>query len=179
MILHPVPPGPFIGECLVLGFAVGWVVAGTRSLAGKWPAALSLAAVLVSFGVGWREYTGFRAGTHAPVPFHGAAYGMAVAFETLAIPLAAAWLKRGGKEAYLLPAVALIVGIHFFGLVWAFDSPACGWTGGAMCLLPIATVSCWPRVMTRRSDDGETRWWDVVVGLGCAAILWLAVLTQF
>ncbi len=174
MTPHPVPAGPLAGTCIVALFAALWVVAGTRSLGGRWWAALSLLAGLLSTGLAWREYGLLRAGTHASAYFDGAAYEAAVAFESIAIPLTAVFLKRGGKQAYLLPAIALIVGIHFFGLVRAFHSLACWGIGAAMCLLSIATVACLPAV-GRRKTGGEFRWWDVVVGLGCALILWFSL----
>ena len=171
--------GPFIGSTLVTTFAVGWVAAGVRSLLARWPTTLSLLALAISAIAVWRECGLLRQGVHVPKRFDAAAYGAAVAFESIAIPLAAALLKRHGKAAYLLPAIALIVGVHFFWMVWAFDSPACGWIGGAMCVLPIATVTCLPAVTRRGIDGHETKLWDEVVGFGRAVILWIAVFTQF
>ena len=173
------PYGPFIGATLVSAFAVGWVLAGVRSLAGRWPVTLSLLAAAISAVVVWRDYRLLREGIHVPTRFNGAAYGAAVTFESIAIPLAAALLKRNDKASYILPAVAQIVGVHFFGLVWAFDSPACWWIGGAMCLLPIVTVTCLPELTRGRTGGSKIHLWNVVVGIGCAVILWVAVVALF
>jgi hypothetical protein len=175
----PFPYGPFTGATLVSAFAAGWVAAGARSLPRRWPLTLFVSALAISAAVLWRDYGLLRRGMHLPKSFDGAAYGAAVMFEAVAIPVAVTLLNRFGKAAYILPAIALIVGVHFFGLVWAFDSPACWWIGGAICVLSISTIAWVPSHSRRKADGGETKLWDVVIGVGCALILWFAVATEF
>jgi hypothetical protein len=58
--------------------------------------------------------------------------------------------------------------LHYFGLVWALGSNEYWFVGIAMCLLSILTMS-----MVRQNL------WDLVVGLGCAVILWFSVIRAF
>jgi len=100
--------------------------------------------------------------------FNGKIYGIVVMLEFLAILIAAVLLNRSGRTEYLMPVIALIVGLHFFGMVPATHSNDFWWIGGIMCALPLATMSILPQ-----------RFWSLVVGFGCALILWLSALRAF
>jgi hypothetical protein len=91
-----------------------------------------------------------------------------VAFEAVLIFLAVLFFRRSDRKHRLLPIISIIVGLHFFGMVAALGSNLYWWIGGAMCVLPIVTMSMLPRHI-----------WNPVVGLGCAVILWSAVICAF
>jgi len=94
--------------------------------------------------------------------------GLSVAFETVLIFLAVFFLRSGDRKRFLLPIISIIVGLHFFGLVWALGSNEYWFVGSAMCLWSILTMSILPRNL-----------WDSVVGIGCAVILWFSVICAF
>jgi uncharacterized protein DUF7010 len=67
------------------------------------------------------------------------------------------------KPEYLAPTIALIVGLHFFALARPMKLPSHWVVGGLICLVAVGTVLAVP-----------TGYWGPVVGLGNAAILWVA-----
>lgn len=93
---------------------------------------------------------------------------MFVTLEVIAIGCAVILLNRFDAKQYLIPVIAFIVGTHFFGMVPALRSNDFWWVGGAMCLLPVLTMSLLPQ-----------KTWTPVVGVGCALILWLSALRAF
>jgi NAD/NADP transhydrogenase beta subunit len=103
-----------------------------------------------------------------PAAFNGKAYGLSVALEAVLILVAVLFLRSGDRKRFLLPIISIIVGLHFFGLVWALGSNEYWFVGSAMCSLSILTMSLLPRNL-----------WDSVVGLGCAVILWFSVICAF
>ncbi|HST31137.1 MAG TPA: hypothetical protein VLK27_09910 [Chthoniobacterales bacterium] len=154
-----------IGAIIVSIFAVTWTAAGARNLGRTRFRLLFLASVLISGAL-------IYAGTHIvpahPPMFNGKAYAIAVTLEALLIFLAVMILRMTDHKSLLLPVISIIVGLHFFGMVPALSSNLYWWIGGAMFLLPIFTMSILPR-----------KSWDPVVGLGCALILWCAVICAF
>jgi hypothetical protein len=154
------------GAIIVAAFAILWVAAGTRQLGRVWFASLLLLALLISglliFAAGFIPYAA-RGGR-----FDGNIYGIFVALEAIAIVIAVVLLNRIRRKQYLIPIIAFIVGAHFFGMVPALHSNDFWWVGGAMCVLPLLTMSILPH-----------KFWAPVVGIGCALILWLSALRAF
>lgn len=154
-----------IGAIIVSVFAIVWTAAGARNLGRRWFALLFFMSILISLGL-------ICAGSHTepsyPAVFHGKAYGIAVTFEAVLIFFAVLILRMMDRKYLLLPVISIIVGLHFFGMVPALGSNLYWWIGAAMCLLPILTVLILPRNI-----------WEPVVGLGCALILWSAVICAF
>lgn len=103
-----------------------------------------------------------NAGTN---PFVAGPYRLAVLFEVIAIPLTAAVLNRAGYPGAVISSVAVIVGLHFFGLVPAFKARRFAVMGGAMVL--VGLVSLLLPTGTGTSPRGA------LVGLGCALVLWV------
>ena len=155
-----------VGAIIVAAFAILWVVAGARQLGRVWFASLLLLALLISgsliFVAGFIPYAA-RGGR-----FDGNTYGIFVALEAIAIVIAVVLLNRTRRKQYLIPIIAFIVGAHFFGMVPALHSNDFWWVGGAMCVLPLLTMSILPQ-----------KSWAPVVGIGCALILWLSALRAF
>jgi hypothetical protein len=69
---------------------------------------------------------------------------------------------------YVWPSVALIVGLHFFPLRYAFRLPVYDVTGAFMSLVGIVAMVA----LAMGHDLGMPHGWDVVVGLSCALVLW-------
>jgi hypothetical protein len=154
-----------VGAIIVSGFAVAWTAAGARRLGRRWFAILFSLAILISLGL---IYAGAHIAPGRPVTFNARAYNISVAFEAVLIFLAVFFFRRPDRKHRLLPIISIIVGLHFFGMVVALGSNLYWWIGSAMCALPIITMSLLPRNL-----------WDPVVGLGCAVILWFAVICAF
>jgi hypothetical protein len=154
-----------IGALIVSGFAIAWTSVGARSLGRRWFAFLFVMSILISMAL---IYAGAHlAPARSPV-FNGRIYEIVVALEAVLIFVAVIVLRRINRKDLLLPVISLIVGLHFFGMVPALGSNLYWWIGSAMCLLPILTMSIAPRNV-----------WQPVVGLGCAMILWCAVICTF
>lgn len=155
-----------VGAVIVAFFAVLWVAAGVHELGRRSFAALLTISILIS-GAIVLAATRLQFGGHGG-GFNGKIYGIFVTLEGIAIAIAVVLIKRADAKQYLIPVIALIVGAHFFGMVPALQSNEFWWVGGAMCLLPLVTMSLLPE-----------RLWAPIVGIGCAVILWLSALGTF
>jgi hypothetical protein len=155
-----------IGAIIVACFAVLWVAAGASQLDRRWFVTLLALAILISGAIVFAA-TRIPFGRHSG-GFNGKVYGIFVMLEFIAILIAAMLLNRAGRTEYLMPAIACVVGVHFFGMVPALRSNDFWWVGGVMCALPLATMSILPQKI-----------WSPVVGIGCAVILWLSALRAF
>jgi len=155
-----------VGAIILACFAVFWVAAGTYEFRRLQFAFALTVAILISAGI-------VIASTRIPFGkqsggFDGKIYGIFVTLEVVAIVITVGLLNRFGAKQYVIPAVAFIVGAHFFGMVPALRSNDFWWVGGAVCVLPLLTISISPQ-----------RFWAPVVGVGCAVILWLSALRAF
>ncbi|HLW34513.1 MAG TPA: hypothetical protein VKS98_02535 [Chthoniobacterales bacterium] len=155
-----------VGAIIVASFAIVWVAAGASQLKRQWFLTLLGLGVLISGSIVFAA---------AKIPFgrqsegfNGKIYAIFVTLEVVAIVIAVTLLKRIGAKQYLIPAIAFIVGAHFFGMVPALGSNEFWWVGGAMCLLPLVTISILPQEK-----------WSPTVGIGCAMILWLSAVGAF
>jgi hypothetical protein len=154
-----------IGAIIVAGFAVLWVAAGTHQL-GRWFLPLLTIAILISAAIVVASLR-IPYGAHSG-GFDGKIYGIFVTLEVVVIVITAVWINRIGAKQYLIPVIAIIVGLHFFGMVPALHSNEFWWVGSTMCLLPLLTMSILPQGT-----------WAPVVSIGCAVILWLSGLRAF
>jgi hypothetical protein len=166
---------------IVASFAALWAALGVRSLGRGWAIGLTLASVLLSLALVMAGVGQLRSpSTTAPAGvLHPNAYWLSVAFEAVAIPLAVFILKRWRQHQYILPIIALIVGLHFFVLVPAFGSFEFAWIGSAMSVIALATIWFLPPTVTWRVGPSRRQvdLWRLVVGIGCTAVLWcLAVM---
>jgi hypothetical protein len=150
-----------IGAIIVAIFAIFWTAAGAHEFNRRWFAFLLAMSILISVSI---VLVAMRVPfARSSRVFDGRIYGIFVAFEAIAIAVAAVILNRTGHKQFLIPVIALIVGVHFFGMVPALHSNKYWWIGGAMCALSIL-----PRNI-----------WTPIVGLGCAIILWSSAICAF
>lgn len=173
-----------IALTIVIGatFAGFWGLSGSAALPGA--AGILTALLVLSITVGWLgvAYTYHRAARQRPAatgdtsnPFRTRAYRIAVIAQCIAIPVAGRLLTAAGRTDAIMPAVALIVGLHFFGLVPAFQSWRFAVVGGAMALLALISLTLSPQ-MTLEGSGQQLGLRAAVVGLGCAVILWGGIL---
>jgi hypothetical protein len=154
-----------VGAIIVSCFATTWAIVGARTLGRRWFAFLIAVAIFISAGV---IFAGAHIALAHPLTFNARAYNIWVALEAALIFFAIVILRATNRKHLLLPVISIVVGLHFFGMVAALGSNLYWWIGGAMCLLPIVTISILPRNV-----------WAPVVGLGCAVILWSAAICAF
>lgn len=170
--------GAAITTLLVAGFAAGWGVSGSVALPDV---ARNVALLLVlAITIGWLglAYRFFRAAPSLPDtpdgganPFRTRDYQLAVLAECIAIPLAGRLLTAAGRPDAIMPAVAAIVGLHFFGLIRAFQSWRFAVVGGAMVLLALLSLAI-PPLVSIGPGDAQLGARAAVVGFGCALLLW-------
>lgn len=167
---------------LIVGaFAAGWGVAGSVALPGAWRAvALAVVAgvtlALLGLALSFLRAAGQRPGGdgQAANPFRSRDYQLAVLAEIIAIPIAGRLLTAAGRPDAVMPAVAAIVGLHFFGLVRAFRSWRFAVVGAAMVLVALLGLALPPALPA--GPAGELLGLrQAVVGLGCALCLWAGV----
>ncbi len=163
-------------------FAAVWGVQGSAALPGlarSVTTLLVLAITLAWFGVAYAVHRGAHhlpdAPTSSPNPFRTRSYWLAVIAQGIAIPVVSRLLVGTGHPDAIMPAVAVIVGLHFFGLVPAFQSWRFGVVGGAMALLAVVSLTLAPQVAVGPSGD-RIGVRAAVLGFGCAIILWGGVL---
>jgi hypothetical protein len=65
--------------------------------------------------------------------FRGSIYVAALAFEVIPIFAAVLLLRRFALSQFLVPAIGVIVGLHFIGLWKTTDLFVFRWTAVAMC----------------------------------------------
>ncbi len=160
-------------------FALAWGVNGSLALPDGWRVVAIVVVILVTLvmvaaSVTFNRNAGrFSSGSDAPPvsPFRTTAYCIAVVAMLIAIPVASRVLALSGYGDAIMPVVAMIVGLHFLGLVPAFRSGIFAWVAGAFCLLGL--VALFLPVQIGEAGAPQLRY--AVVGLGCALILWLGV----
>lgn len=142
------------GLLLMAGFTVGWASLAPYGWTG--PAAVApvvlAAAAALAFAAGavalFRE-----AGRFPPVTDPadaergrriGRAYGLTFGLEGLAIFVVAATLSRTGNVDFQVPAIALVVGLHFYPMARIFDRTVDLWIASwvvAVAALGLAAVA--------------------------------------
>ena len=161
-------------------FALVWGVNGSLALPGGWRVVAVAVVVLMTLGMAavsvrfYRKAARFPSGSGAPPknPFRTTAYRVSVVAMLIAIPVASRVLTLSGYGDAIMPAVTIIVGLHFLGLVRAFQSEIFAWVAGAFCVL--GTVALFVPVQVGETGAPQLRY--ATLGLGCALILWLGVL---
>ena len=106
------------------------------------------------------------AGEAGTYPIGTRSYRLAVLFEVIAIPISAAVLNNAGYPGAVISAVAVIVGLHFFGLIPAFRSRRFAAVGGAIVAVGLLSL-----VLPTGSGVSPR---GALVGLGCALVLWVS-----
>lgn len=156
-----------------------WGLNGSLALPDGWQVAATAVVVLITLVlisaavILNRNAPRFPSDTSVPPisPFRTTAYRLAVAAMLLAIPIAGRVLTLRGQGDAIMPVVAIIVGLHFIGLVPAFQSGIFAWVAGAFCILGFTALFLPVHV----GETGALELRYAVVGLGCALILWLSM----
>lgn len=156
-----------IGSIVGVAFGCAWGIAGSTGL----PRPYRLAWVIASIAISAALIAALL--VHPSIPqqgrFDGRLYGFAVVFEVLAILGVVFAFQRLDFQAFLVPAIGFIVGLHFIGLWKASAMPVFLWVAVAMCIL-CAVAAFLPGAKFPGGLDARL----TVSGIGCAVVLWLA-----
>ncbi|HEX3810965.1 MAG TPA: hypothetical protein VHW02_14825 [Rhizomicrobium sp.] len=164
--LRPKPIGGTIG----LFFGGLWSFLGAQALPQPWQMPVAIVGFVVTFvliAMVWRRSTLAGPGTGM---FGRRAYLAAVVLEVVAIVAASNLLTHYGLQSYIIPAVGVIVGLHFIGL-WV----ATGMSRSATPLLWIAgamvVVSALSALLPHAYGGFNPR--DAACGFANALVLWI------
>lgn len=162
-------------------FALVWGLNGSFAIPGAIRIVCILLVLLLSALLLGLAFSFTRSAAHLPStdtqaanPFRNRLYNFAVIAQFVAIFLVARLLTAMGYPNAVIPAVAVIVGLHFFALIPVFQSRRFAAVGGAMMLLGLASLLLAP-VVTLNATGATLGLRTAVVGLGCAVILWAGV----
>lgn len=158
-------------------FALIWGLNGSSALPGSWRVITAAIVILVTFGMVAVSVIFYRNASRLPPstdvqavnPFLTTSYRVAVVGMLIALPVTSRILILNGRGDAIMPAVAIVVGLHFLGLVSAFHSGVFAWIAGGFCLVGFVAL-----FLPVHSGALELRY--AVVGLGCALVLWLGAL---
>lgn len=70
--------------------------------------------------------------------------------------------------AFIWPSIALIVGLHFYPLAYAFRLPVYYATATFMCVLAVGVMAC----IALAPGFAAQETWDALVGVGSGLVLW-------
>jgi Family of unknown function (DUF7010) len=98
-------------------------------------------------------------------------FGIIFGVEFGLIAVVAIWLSRIQAAAFIPPAIALIVGIHFFPLARLFRVPGYWITGALLCALALAALV--GLLLGLPLDGTSPDHWSLFVGMGATLVLWI------
>ena len=140
--------GVAIMASVVGTFAAFWAIGGTMALGGVWRWIAGLVVSIITLVCYFTAVSLRRSAQQQPEgdspagtsPMAHPRFRLAVIFESVATPIVSILLARTGHADMIFPAMAIIVGLHFFVLVPAFQSQFFAWVGGAMILLALISL---------------------------------------
>ncbi len=100
---------------------------------------------------------------------YGMIFGLVFGLEIGIIALGTVLLNRFHHPEFLLPFVAIVVGVHFFPLARLFDVPLYYVTGALFVLAGVTVMLAVPV----HTMIGNLHAWNALVGAICAVMLWL------
>ena len=164
--------GRAIGALIMTAFGAIWMISGAYALRLlSWEIWLVIAVLTgLLCLMAWQRLQRARqiASTCAAVPQSQSIqdrrrrFGMVMAFEWVPILLTAVVLGRIGHPELILPAIAVIVGMHFIPLAKLFNVSLYYWTGGSFVLIAVVSFAIGHQVLRQ-----------AITGLGCGLSLWL------
>ncbi len=107
------------------------------------------------------------------------AFWLVIAIEFGLLGAANVVLAHRHHTEWVMPLIAIVVGLHFFPLARLNHNPLWYATGGALCMLVVVTVLVWPTSANLRVfGAAPTNTWHFVIATGCAVIFWLTSATS-
>lgn len=107
------------------------------------------------------------------------AFWLVIAIECGVIGAVNVALTRAHHTEWIMPWIALVVGLHFLPLARINHNPLWYITGIALCTLVVTTVLVWPAAASLRVfGSAPTNRWHFIIAAGCAVIFWLTSATS-
>jgi len=161
-----------LGLLIGIGFGALWAIWAATLLslgrAGTIGVAAAAAALVAAAVLGPLTFRGPPRGTASPRrPWLW--YGLIVVAEIVALNLLFLLIEARGWQQYRLPAIGLVIGLHFFPLGWAVRFPGFRLLGAAMTGAAVAAIAA-------IASGADSR---AIAGLDCLAnalLLWASVL---
>lgn len=149
----------------MIGTAFGglWSVLGAMALPRHWMMPAIVAGLLLTVLLLVQRCRGTASGHGL---FRRRAYIVAVVLEVAALYVLMPLLKKYGLESYAVPALGLVVGLHFIGLWVASGLRRYLWLCAAMCAVSLIGI------LLPGAATGHFNMRDVVAAYGCALALW-------
>ena len=167
------PPGIVVGSMVAITFGTVFVLINSADLPAPWSfviraAGLVIAALLLGGLV--LVVRQVPSGTSAPAPVHmNRRYWLILAVEAVALFGGLAVINNVlHRTAVSVAWVALVVGVHFFGLAWIWRMGLYHWLGAAMSVLGLAGVLVY-------ALGGTAPTVGLVAGVGSGLALYAAV----
>ncbi|MFC7528536.1 hypothetical protein [Actinoplanes sp. GCM10030250] len=131
-----------IGSLIAISFGTVFVMVNSGGLAEPWPVIVRVVAGLVAVGLVvalFRTPAEVRGAVPARGGFKDRRYWLVVLVEVVALFGGLALINQvlGWPEASVA-WVTLVVGVHFFGLAWAWGMPMYHWLGAVMTALGVS-----------------------------------------
>ncbi|SCF37971.1 hypothetical protein [Micromonospora mirobrigensis] len=138
------PSGLVVGSLVAISFGTVFVLVNSGGLAAPWPLVIRVAGILVAALL---VVALLRVGRRAPAVVTGGPaagfmdrrYWIIVAIEVVALFGGLNVINRVlDRPALAVAWVAVVVGVHFFGLGWIWRMPRFHWLGVVMTVLGLA-----------------------------------------
>ncbi|MCA9840392.1 MAG: hypothetical protein KC422_26015 [Trueperaceae bacterium] len=162
-------------------FAALWGFSGSMALFGLLRMLMISVVVMVTaiwFGIAYsflkRAKSAPKTSSQMKNPFGTLSYRLAVIAQFIAIPVVARILTTSGHAEAIISAVAMIVGLHFFGLIPAFKSWQFAAVGTAMVALAVLSLALPVYINLPSGLSLNLR--QMLIGFGSAFILWLSII---
>ena len=122
-----------------LGFALWWLWQGIAALPQGWRAGIGIAGAVTIIAVAAHVMT--RPPRPRDVRFRfGWRFAVVVAIEVAGLTVALNLLQSAGRLDLLLPAIGIVVGLHFLGIWWVNPQRRYLWLAGAMTAINVAAL---------------------------------------
>jgi len=167
------PSGIVVGSMVAITFGAVFVLVNSAGLPGPWPLVIRAAGLVVAVMLLVGLVLVVRQAPPAafvPAPgYMNRRYWLILALEAVALFGGLAVINNVlHRTAVSVAWVALVVGMHFFGLAWIWRMPLYHWLGAAMTLLGLAGFLVY-------ALGGTAATVGLVAGVGSGVALYAAV----
>ncbi|MBY8871295.1 hypothetical protein K7640_05485 [Micromonospora sp. PLK6-60] len=164
------PSGLVVGSLVAISFGTVFILVNSGGLAAPWPLVLRVAGLLVAaLLLVWLVRVARQAPPAGPAAeaagFMDRRYWLVVALEAVALFGGLAVINGVlHRPAVAVAWVAVVVGVHFFGLAHIWRMPRYHWLGGVMTALGLAGFLAYALGATAPTIG-------LISGVGCGAAL--------
>lgn len=165
------PSGLVVGSLVAIAFGTVFVLVNSADLSAPWPLVIRVAGLVVAVALIAALVPVIRRGAPATAASDAMdrRYWLVVALEAVALFGGLAVINGVlHRSAVAVAWVAVVVGVHFFGLGWVWRMPLYHWLAAAMTLLGLAGFLIY-------ALGGSAALVALVAGVGSGVALFAAV----